>query len=111
MKKIISMLFVALLLVACSDTTGPYKNGTYQGKANGYGGELEVTVVIEKGNIKEITIGDHSETPGISDGAFDNILPAIIDKQSTEGVDVFASATVTSNAVLQAVEEALSKAE
>ena len=58
--------------------------------------------------IANIEVLSHGETAGISDPAFNTIPQAIIDAQSTE-VDVVANATYTSNGLMAAVQDALSK--
>ena len=50
----------------------------------------------------------HSETLGISDPAIEQIPAAIVEAQSTD-VDGVAGATVTSDAIKNAVKDALSK--
>jgi fumarate reductase flavoprotein subunit len=110
MKKLFLIACLSLIFAACAPAEGPYKNGTYTGTGNGYGGEVKVSVVIEKGNIKEVIVDSHNETPGISTGAFDTVLAAIVEKNTTDGVDINASASFTSNALIQAVKEALEKA-
>jgi fumarate reductase flavoprotein subunit len=110
MKKIILIACLTLIFAACAPAEGPYKNGTYTGTGNGYGGEIKVSVVIEKGNIKEVIIDSHTETPGISAGAFETVIADIIKKNTAEGIDVNSSASFTSNAIIQAVATALEKA-
>lgn len=82
-------------------------DGTYSGSANGMGGALEVQVTVEGGRITEVTVGNHKETPGISDPAIEQIPAAIVAAQSTD-VEAVASATVTSTAIKEAVNAALS---
>ena len=48
----------------------------------------------------------HTETAGISDGAIEKIPAAIVEKQSTD-VDTVSGATVTSKAIIEAVNAAL----
>ena len=79
----------------------------YLGKATGIGGELWVKVTYEDGTISAIEIVSHNETEGISDPALEQIPQAIIEANSTEGIDAVSGATITSNAILAAVEDAL----
>jgi len=82
-------------------------DGTYTGSANGMGGALEVQVTVEGGRITDVAVGNHKETPGISDPAIEKIPAAIVAAQSTD-VEAVASATVTSTAIKEAVNAALS---
>lgn len=82
------------------------KDGTYKGSAKGNGGDIAVEVVVEKSAIKDIKILEHKETEGLADPALERIPKAIIEAQSLE-VDTVAGATVTSNAIKEAVKAAL----
>ncbi|MBS3987158.1 MAG: FMN-binding protein [Erysipelothrix sp.] len=110
MKKALLITLITLLMSACAPADGPYKNGTYTGTSSGYGGDVNVSVLIEKGNIKEISVTNHNETPGVSTGAFENVLASIKEKNTTDGVDIYAGASFTSNALINAVKEAIDKA-
>ena len=81
-------------------------DGTHRGSAQGFGGELVLDVTVSGGQITEIVIGENSETPFIAGNAFEQLPAAIIAAQGP--VDVVSGATVTSNAILEAVENALS---
>ncbi len=83
---------------------------TYNGSAKGYKGEVPVTVEIgEDGSISNITVGSHQETDGIGSIAAEKIPHAIVESQSLD-VDVVSGATVTSEAVIAAVANALESA-
>ncbi|MGI6192800.1 MAG: FAD-dependent oxidoreductase [Christensenellales bacterium] len=86
--------------------TGKYTDGTYTGSAYGMNGEVPVTVVVENGMIVSVTVGEHSETPGIGTAAAEQLPEAIIAAQSAD-VDTVSGATITSNAILKAVKIAL----
>lgn len=80
----------------------------YIGTADGFGGEVKVKVTMNGDKIEKIDVLSHSETAGISDAAFSTIPQAIIDAQSTT-VDAVANATVSSKAIMAAVENALAQ--
>lgn len=88
---------------------GPYKDGTYSGTAQGYGGPVTTQVIITNGNITgiEITSSDGE------DAAYYNmclgILDDIVATQGTE-VDTVSGATYTSNGIIGGAAEALSQA-
>ncbi|MDL2217942.1 FAD-binding protein [Christensenellaceae bacterium OttesenSCG-928-M15] len=94
-------------LLASKDV-GTLAQGETVGVGNGMGGDLTVKVKQENGTIVSIEVLSHSETPVISDKALDEIPNAIITAGSTE-VDAIAGATITSNAIKEAVADALSK--
>ncbi len=83
-----------------------YQDGTFEGAGKGMNGDVNVTVTVENGKITAVTVGKHKETAGIGDMAIEALPQAIIDKQSTE-VDGVAGATLTSDALKEAVNNAL----
>ncbi|MGI6193620.1 MAG: FAD-dependent oxidoreductase, partial [Christensenellales bacterium] len=131
MKKFLSVLLVFSLLimaVGCTTTTTPektpdaapetpaapeasalFKAGDYTAAAAGINGNVTVKVTFSDSAITNIEIVEHSETPGISDPAINNIPATIVDKQSLV-VDVVTGATFTSTAILNAVEDCVKQA-
>ena len=92
------------------DIKGNYKDGVYEGVGYGYGPDLKVLVSINNGKIDEISIVSHNEVgEKFYKPAFDRIPKKIIDKQ-TSNVDVVSGSTYSSNGIIEAVEDALSKA-
>lgn len=81
----------------------------YIGEANGFGGPVKVKVTMNGDQIAKIDVLSHSETAGISNAAFDTVPQSIIAAQSTQ-VDAASGATYSSNAIMEAVKDALSKA-
>lgn len=106
---VIAMLGV--LALGCGNGGGAPTGEVYQGQAEGYNGTITVQVTMDEGTITDIAVTDHSETPGIGDVAFDELIPKIIDNQGTAGVDIRTGATVTCEALFEAVDDALSKAQ
>ena len=85
-----------------------YQDGTYEGEAKGFRGITKATVVIKKSKITEITIESQDD-----EAFFQKALAlkdTILEKQTTEGVDVVTGATYSSKGILGAVKVALSKA-
>lgn len=117
MRKRSLLLGVALILVfslafvGCSNSPAApaWKDGTYSAKAEGVHGEIEMGVEISGGKIAKVNVISQSETAGVSDLAFEQIPVAIVEKQTTQ-VDTVAGATVSSKAIITAVEAALSQA-
>ena len=113
MKKKLAFSFVLLLIAGfafgCDGEPG-WEDGTYQASAEVYNDDIILEVVIDGGEIIEINILEHEETPGIAESAFDAVIPDIIEAQSTD-VDSVSGATLTADAVIEAVEKALAEAE
>lgn len=80
----------------------------YIGEANGFGGTVKVKVTMDGDKIANIEVLSHTETAGVSDPAFETVPAAILQAQSTQ-VDAATGATVSSKAIMAAVEDALSK--
>ncbi|NMB02255.1 MAG: RnfABCDGE type electron transport complex subunit D [Firmicutes bacterium] len=80
-------------------------DGVHRTSAQGFGGELVLDVTVSGGKITAIEVVKTAETPFIADNAFKQLLPAIIEAQGP--VDTISGATVTSTAVLEAVEKAV----
>lgn len=94
-----------------STSTVVYVDGVYEGSATGIGGTVPVTVTIEGGVIVSVEVGDNNETDGIGSVAIDELPALIVAANGTEGVEAVSGATITSNAILTAVEEALESAQ
>lgn len=81
----------------------------YLGEGQGKGGTpVVVKVTMDGDTIAAVEVVSHSETPVISDPAIEQIPAAIVAAGSTQ-VDVVTSATLTSNGIIAAVEDALGK--
>lgn len=108
-KKLVSLIATVILttgiLVGCGG--GKYTDGTYTGEAQGTSGIIKVQVKVEKGDISTIEVVEHNETKTLIDGVKDNMIPEIIKKQGTEGVEAVSGATNSSKGVLGAVNKAL----
>ena len=84
------------------------KENEYIGEADGFGGPVKVKVTMDGKKIAKIDVLSHGETAGVSDPAFKTIPDAIIAAQSTT-IDAASGATISSKAIMAAVENALSK--
>ena len=85
-----------------------YKDGTYEGSATGYSGQMIVSVTVSGGKITEINIVDTGDDEEYLIDAKD-VIPQIIEKQSTE-VDAVSGATHSSKGIINAVAKALESA-
>ncbi|MPW27023.1 FMN-binding protein [Alkalibaculum sp. M08DMB] len=112
---LIAILTTISLLAGCGSSTttsggNGYKDGTYEGISEaGIHGEIKVEVTVEGESISDISIISHNETEGIGTIVFDKYPELIIEAQSTE-VDNISGATVTSEALKEAVSNALEEA-
>lgn len=108
MKKLIPLVCFLLTMVLAVPALA-YTAGDYEGTAQGMGGELRVRVSLSQDRIEQVSVTAHSETAGISDPALE-ALPGLIVGSQSLALDAVAGATITSGAILSAVEDALTKA-
>lgn len=90
-------------------SSGQWVDGTYTESVKGKNGKLDVTVIIKDGIIADIQIGNNKETPDIGGKAISK-LPSDIIKEQRYDVDAVSGATVTSNAIKNAVAKCLAQA-
>lgn len=123
MKNIKSYAAIAALafaLTACgnnADTTTDTANTESaeavekvgEATAAGYNGDIKVKVTMEGETIKDIVV-DHTESEGIGADAVPTLVEDIKKNNGTEGVDNVSGATVTSEALKTAVDEAIKAA-
>ncbi len=92
-----------------SSSAGSLAAGTYTATAQGMG-DITVTITVgEDGSIADVVIDGPDETPGIGSTAIEQLQPAILEAQSAD-VDIVSSATITSNAVIAAVQDCIDQA-
>ena len=77
--------------------------------AVGYGGNMTVVTTFAGGKIASIDIQKHVERQSYVDQVVANMIPAILENQTTS-VDTVAGATLTSYAVLEAVNASIGMA-
>lgn len=87
-----------------------YLDGVYQGSGEGFRGEVIVEVTILEGKIQDIVTISYSDDDKYFERASRIILSEVVDTQSAE-VDAVSGATYSSEGLLQAIRDALSKAE
>ena len=87
-----------------------YKDGTYTGSGQGFGGTIEVQVTLKDDEITDIQVTSASgeDSAYLSQG--EGVISSIISAQSTD-VDTISGATFSSTGILNAVNDALGKAE
>lgn len=119
MKKCIALILVMLMVltvvVGCTNSTTTVvdsktlKSGTYTVGVKGHNAEMKVEVTIADNKIQNVKIISHNESPGISDIAINDLPKEIVEYQSV-AVDAKSGATATSNAIIEAVKEAIRQA-
>ena len=77
-----------------------YKDGTYTGEADGFGGTVAVEVTVKDGKIEAVEVTSAEK---------EDIIPKIIEAQSAE-VDTISGATFSSTGIKNAAEQALEQA-
>ncbi|HYG75676.1 MAG TPA: FMN-binding protein [Planctomycetota bacterium] len=81
-------------------------DGTYSSSSYGYSGQVNVSVVVKASRIQAVNIGAHQEKQYY--GSITDTPRQIIARQHVKGVDTFSSATITSEAIINAAAKALS---
>ena len=102
----------ALLLGAVSlyNTATERPEGTvYTGSAQGMFCQIEAEITVSEGKIVDVTLTGAEETPALGGKVLEEMPAKIVEAQSAD-VDGVAGATITSNAVKDAVKEAMTAA-
>ncbi len=95
--------------VVATPLPGIYTPGVYETSADGFGGALKLSVEVDENKILSVTVLENSETAGIGSNAIDNLPEAFVSANSAE-VDSVTGATISSNAMKEAVQYALNAA-
>ena len=86
-----------------------YKDGVYEGSAEGYGGNVTMRITIKGGTIKTAAaVSADGEDPSYWNMA-KKIIPEIVETQSTD-IDAVSGATYSSNGIINAAAKALQQA-
>lgn len=121
LRVLVCVLFIALVASivlgkpkfnpnSMDDAKGEFTPGTYTATANGFGGDVEVTVTIgDNGGISSVDIVGEGETPDVGGAAIPQLRDKVLEAQSAD-IDGVSGATITSTAVKTAVSKALSQA-
>ena len=116
-KRIAALALAAVMafgLTACgkgasSTAASGGVSGEYTGTAQGMGGDVTVTVTLTDGVITDCVVTGDGETEGIGSVVIGN-APEEIVSGNKGAIDVVAGATITSNAVNEALAAALAEA-
>ncbi|MHC4400779.1 MAG: SHD1 domain-containing protein [Planctomycetota bacterium] len=82
-------------------------DGTYRAESPAYAGQLHVEVTVRGGRIESVRVTQHQEKQFYS--ALTDTPRQIIEKQGVKGVDAVTSATITSEAIINATAKALAQ--
>lgn len=108
LSKIFSLfLSILILFISCEKKQSSLRDGTFIGKGNGRNGPLEVSITVKDGKIVDAEITKDAETPNIADNAKKEIIERFLKDGSTAMLDAVSGATITSNAILDALDEAV----
>ncbi|NLK65127.1 MAG: FMN-binding protein, partial [Tissierellia bacterium] len=112
MKKVLAIIIVFVLsfgFLAFVDNMGGSETAsaeeTLTGTAKGFGGDINVTLVVKGDDIISVEAVGDGETPGIGSLAIDE-LPALIAEADSADVDGVSGATFTSDGIKAAVKNA-----
>ena len=93
-----------------SNEENAYKDGTYTGSGQGFGGTIEVQVTLENDSITDVQVTSASGEDSAYLSQAEGVINSIIFAQSTD-VDTVSGATFSSTGIINAVNDALGKAE
>jgi fumarate reductase flavoprotein subunit len=102
------LIFACMALPSAMDAG--YMPGVYEGTGNGYKGPIYVLVQTSAAGIEDIAIVSHQDSsfPGVA--AMEELLEQVLETGETD-LDAVSGATYSSRGFLQAVEDALGKAQ
>lgn len=96
-------------VLASENGTADFEDGSYEGAGIGFGGEIRVEVVVEEGEITEISLLEAKGEDAAYLTTAESILDDILKAQSVD-VDTVSGATFSSTGIRDAVSDALEQA-
>lgn len=111
MKKVLGLVLALVMVMTASAFAATFTPGTYEGAGEGFDESgLKVQVVLNDTGIESITVLENKETPTVGGAAMETLVEQIVSGQ-TLAVDAVSGATLSSNGLLVAVADALTKAD
>ncbi|MGE5632720.1 MAG: flavocytochrome c [Caulobacteraceae bacterium] len=111
LKRVVALclaIVMVLLMGACqSKAVNGSNSGTFTGESKGKNGPIKVEVKIEKGEIKDIKVIENHESD-FTKNVFEELPKSMIAANSAD-VEVISGATLASNAIIEAVKDAVKK--
>ncbi len=89
--------------------SGNWKDGIYEGEAQGFGGPIRVSVTVKGRRITEVTVLSHDNEDAAYYSQAETLTEEIVQEQSAD-LDAVSGATYSSNGILDAVRNALEQA-
>jgi fumarate reductase flavoprotein subunit len=108
MRKV-STLMLSLSLAAMPFSAFAFEAGEYTASAQGMDGPVTVTATFDESGITDVSVDVSGETAGIGAEIADEVQKQILEAQSAE-IDGVAGATVSSQAVAEAVADLIAQA-
>ncbi len=115
MRKMMSAVMAGSLLLtgagamSAAAGDGVFQPGIYSASAAGMGGDVTVEMEFDENSILSVYAEGAEETPGIGTLALEQLPDAVLDAQSAD-IDGVAGASVTSSALLTAVQSCIDQA-
>ncbi len=108
-RKFVGLFLAALMIFA--PAAQAYTPGSYTAVAHGNNADVpvKVQVTFDENKIIDVKILSHEETPGLGDKAFEKMIPEVLSEQKSD-VEGFTGATMSSNALREAVADCIAQA-
>jgi fumarate reductase flavoprotein subunit len=97
--------------VVSNEDDALFNDGVYTGTGDAHNGDIAVEVTIYEGKILYIEPIEHSETAPKLEEVFKSIPLEVLREQSAQDIDAVSGATEASDGYIEAIEDALSKAQ
>ena len=108
MKKFAAIVLAMLMLVSVVGAQA-MTAGTYEAAAKGFHGDVKIAVTVDENAITAIEVLEQSETEGIGTPVYEPLIKQALETQSAQ-LDTVSGATVTCNAFMEALANAMTKA-
>ncbi len=109
-RRICCFVLLACMLLGVVPAFAAYTPGTYSAQTTGYADGVTVTVTVDESKITDVELDVSKETANIGGAAAEKLKAQILETQSAE-IDGVSGATVTSDAVRRALQDALHQAQ
>ena len=109
MKRTLTTVCALLLALCMVLPVYALPAGTYEGIAQGYGGEVKAIVTLSEDKLENLEVSGGKETPGLGAVAIEQLPSKMLQMQDVD-IDALTGATITSGAIEQAIAAALASA-
>ncbi|MBR1535527.1 MAG: flavocytochrome c [Treponema sp.] len=113
--NLLSKIFISIALlglVSCGKKLS-LRDGTFTGVGEGKNGPIEVSITVQEGRVTNATLLSSNETPELAEPVYNQIFSQFLSDGtgSTSEIDTVSGATITSNGLLDALDDAIKSAE